>query len=240
MTVAVIGTGGIGSAIARRLASGGESLRLSSADSESARTLAAQIGPTAVAATDNRDVLTGPMPSSSPFGSPCWNAVIRRDRRPCWTTSSWWFRATRSASTRQAQRRTSPAGGTILRRGRSRVAAGRGALGHGVRIHVGRSPRVLQPPVTRVGGALLCDRRHPCRRGGRAADPDGRLRADEDRRDRPFRSTRGGRRSPRSRRRTPPRRGDCSVGTDRSDGRPGIGHRTGRRPDGLDGAALPS
>ncbi len=32
MTTAIIGTGGIGSVIARRLASGGETLRLSSAD----------------------------------------------------------------------------------------------------------------------------------------------------------------------------------------------------------------
>ena len=37
MTIAVIGTGGIGSAIARQLASGGESLRLASADNKSAR-----------------------------------------------------------------------------------------------------------------------------------------------------------------------------------------------------------
>ena len=41
MTTAIIGTGGIGSVIARQLASGGETLRLSSADHESARTLAA-------------------------------------------------------------------------------------------------------------------------------------------------------------------------------------------------------
>ena len=59
MTTAIIGTGGIGSAIARRLASGGETLRLSSADSESARTLAAAIGRAAVAAVDNRDALRG-------------------------------------------------------------------------------------------------------------------------------------------------------------------------------------
>ena len=57
MTTAVIGTGGIGSVIARQLASGGENLRLSSADKESARTLAAQIGPAAVVAVDNRDAL---------------------------------------------------------------------------------------------------------------------------------------------------------------------------------------
>jgi 8-hydroxy-5-deazaflavin:NADPH oxidoreductase len=59
MTTAIIGTGGIGSAIARRLASGGETLRLSSADNKSARMLAAQIGPAAVVAVDNRDALKG-------------------------------------------------------------------------------------------------------------------------------------------------------------------------------------
>ena len=59
MTTAIIGTGGIGSAIARRLAAGGETLRLSSADSESARTLAARIGRAAVVAAGNRDALQG-------------------------------------------------------------------------------------------------------------------------------------------------------------------------------------
>jgi predicted dinucleotide-binding enzyme len=59
MTAAVIGTGGIGSAIARLLASGGENLRLSSADRDSARKLAGQIGGSAVAAADNRDALEG-------------------------------------------------------------------------------------------------------------------------------------------------------------------------------------
>jgi predicted dinucleotide-binding enzyme len=59
MTTAVIGTGGLGSVIARVLASGGETLRLSSADQESARRLAAEIGRPAVAAVDNRDALQG-------------------------------------------------------------------------------------------------------------------------------------------------------------------------------------
>ncbi len=59
MTTAVIGTGTLGSVIARLLASGGETLRLSSADNESARTLAAEIGPAAVLADDNRDALQG-------------------------------------------------------------------------------------------------------------------------------------------------------------------------------------
>ncbi len=57
MTTAIIGTGGLGSAIARQLASGGEPLRLSSANIESARTLAAKIGRAAVVAADNRDAL---------------------------------------------------------------------------------------------------------------------------------------------------------------------------------------
>jgi predicted dinucleotide-binding enzyme len=59
VTTAIIGTGGLGSAIARLLASGGETLRLSSADAESARTLAAAIGHGAVAATGNREALQG-------------------------------------------------------------------------------------------------------------------------------------------------------------------------------------
>jgi predicted dinucleotide-binding enzyme len=57
MTTAIIGTGGIGSVIARLLAAGGENLRLSSADRESARALAAEIG--APAAAGNRDALRG-------------------------------------------------------------------------------------------------------------------------------------------------------------------------------------
>jgi 8-hydroxy-5-deazaflavin:NADPH oxidoreductase len=59
MTTAIIGTGGLGSVIARQLGSGGETLRLSSADTESARTLAAQIGRAAIVADGNRDALQG-------------------------------------------------------------------------------------------------------------------------------------------------------------------------------------
>ena len=59
MTTAIIGTGGIGSAIARRLASGGEGLQLASANQESAQTLAANIGGAAVVASDNRSALQG-------------------------------------------------------------------------------------------------------------------------------------------------------------------------------------
>jgi hypothetical protein len=59
MTTAVIGTGTLGSVIARLLASGGETLRLSSADNASARMLAAEIGRAAVVAGDNREALQG-------------------------------------------------------------------------------------------------------------------------------------------------------------------------------------
>ena len=59
MTTAIIGTGVIGSAIARQLASGGEALQLSSADQESARKLAAAIGGAASVAVDNRTALRG-------------------------------------------------------------------------------------------------------------------------------------------------------------------------------------
>jgi 8-hydroxy-5-deazaflavin:NADPH oxidoreductase len=57
MTTAIIGTGGIGSVVARHLASGGETVRLSSAGKASARTLAAEIGRAAVVAVDNHDAL---------------------------------------------------------------------------------------------------------------------------------------------------------------------------------------
>ncbi len=59
MTTAIIGTGGLGSVIARQLALGGETLRLSSGDPDSARTLAAGIGRAAVVAVGNRDALQG-------------------------------------------------------------------------------------------------------------------------------------------------------------------------------------
>jgi predicted dinucleotide-binding enzyme len=57
MTTAIVGTGGLGSVIARQLASGGEAQRLSSADTESARTLAAKIGRAAVVAADNERLI---------------------------------------------------------------------------------------------------------------------------------------------------------------------------------------
>ena len=164
MTTAIIGTGGLGSVIARQLASGGETLRLASADSESARTLAAEIGRAAVVAVDNRDALEGAdgvilalrfgvlkgvmdeiadqltdklvVVPSNPVGLDAQGNVVRLLRERA-----------------------------ILWRGCSRVVAGGDALGDGVREHVGRSLRVLEQPVTGTGGPLLRDRRRPCGRG---------------------------------------------------------------------------
>jgi 8-hydroxy-5-deazaflavin:NADPH oxidoreductase len=59
VTTALIGTGGLGSTIARRLAAGGETLRLSSADVASARALATELGEPAAVAADNRDAVDG-------------------------------------------------------------------------------------------------------------------------------------------------------------------------------------
>jgi predicted dinucleotide-binding enzyme len=59
VTTAIIGTGGIGSVVAGRLAAGGETLRLASADGDSARALAAQLGAAVTVAAGNRDALTG-------------------------------------------------------------------------------------------------------------------------------------------------------------------------------------
>jgi 8-hydroxy-5-deazaflavin:NADPH oxidoreductase len=59
VTTAIIGTGVLGSVIARLLASGGETVRLSGADQESARRLSREIGPAAVVAVDNGDAVQG-------------------------------------------------------------------------------------------------------------------------------------------------------------------------------------
>ena len=71
MTTAIIGTGGIGSAIARQLAAGGEALQLSSADKESARKLAAAIGERRSSRSTTGALYKEQMPSSLPCGFPC-------------------------------------------------------------------------------------------------------------------------------------------------------------------------
>ena len=76
MTTAIIGTGGIGSVIARHLALGGEPLRLSSADKESARTLAAKVGRATVVAADNRDALRGVGATVLALRFTVWKSVV--------------------------------------------------------------------------------------------------------------------------------------------------------------------
>ena len=156
MSTAIIGTGGIGSAVARRLASGGETLRLSSADVDSARRLAAEIGRAAVVAVDNRDALQG------------GDAVVLALR----------FTVLKSVIDEIADSLTdkvvvvpsNPVGldahGNVIRllpkgQASGAVVAGwlpGGGVGNGVWKHVGRPLRVLRQPVTGAGGPLLRDR----------------------------------------------------------------------------------
>ena len=157
MTTAIIGTGGIGSAIARLLGSGGETLRLSSADPESARKLAAQIGRGAFVAADNGDALQGA------------DAVVLALR---FTVLKGVLDEISDALTDKlvvvpSNPLTTDAQGNVLRvlpEGQSsgEVVAGwlpnGGALGDGLWNDVGRSLGVLGQPVSRGGGPVLCDR----------------------------------------------------------------------------------
>ena len=65
MTTAIIGTGGLGSVIARQLASGGENLRLSSADTGSRLERWLADRPAAVVAATTATRCRAPMPSCS-------------------------------------------------------------------------------------------------------------------------------------------------------------------------------
>ena len=71
MTTAIIGTGGIGSAIARQLASGGEALQLSSADKQSAQGWPRRSGEPRLSQSTTEALCRVPMPSSLRCGSPC-------------------------------------------------------------------------------------------------------------------------------------------------------------------------
>ena len=181
MTTAIIGTGGIGSAIARRLASGGETLRLSSADSESARTLATAIGRAAVAAVDNRDALRDADAVVLALRFSVLEVVIDE--------------IADSLTDKLVVVPSNPVGldaqGNIVRllpEGQSSGEVVAGWLPAGARLAMAfgtMSAPLFESssrPVTGAGGPLLRDRRRPCRRGSRAVDPNGRLRAGQDRR----------------------------------------------------------
>ena len=204
MTTAIIGTGGIGSVIARQLASGGETLRLSSADNKSARMLAAEVGRGAVVAVDNRDALQGADAVFLALRFAVLKGVIDEIAEPL---TDKLVVVPSNPLAIDAQGNVS----RLLPEGQSSGEVVAGWLPAGARLAmafgtpVGRSLRVLQQPVTGAGGPVLRGRRRPCWRGSRAVDPNGRLRAGEGRRDRTVGSTRGGRRPSRSRSR--PRRG---------------------------------
>jgi len=174
MTTAIIGTGGIGSAIARQLAAGGEALQLSSADKESARKLAAAIGAAAVVSLDKPERFAG-----SRCRRPC-AAVFRverrhrRDRRRAGRHVS--RRSEQSGRTRRTrQGRATSTGRAVIGPSCCWVVADRDTLCHCVRHHVGRSLRVLEPPVARARGSVLRVRGRAWERRSRALDPNGGL-----------------------------------------------------------------
>ncbi|MGA9113265.1 MAG: NAD(P)-binding domain-containing protein [Candidatus Dormiibacterota bacterium] len=71
MTTAIIGTGGIGSAIARQLASGGEALKLSSAGKQSAQSWPRRSAEPRGSPSTTEALCRVPMLSSLPCGFPC-------------------------------------------------------------------------------------------------------------------------------------------------------------------------
>ena len=160
MTTAIIGTGGIGSVIARRLASGGETLELSSTDDRSARVLAAEIGRAAVVAVDNRDALRGARAVVLALRFSVLKDVIDEiadalaDKLVVVPSNPLGIDAQGNVSRLLPKGQSS---GEVV----ARVVAGGCALGHGVWNSVGRSLGVLQQPVTGAGGPLLRDRRRP-------------------------------------------------------------------------------
>jgi len=141
VSTAIIGSGGLGSVIARRLASGGEILCLSSADTESARTLAAAIGRGAAAASDNRDALQGADAVILALRFGVLKGVIEEIADPL--TDKLVVVPSNPVGLDAHGDRASPAARAILWEGCSWVAAAGGAPGDGVWQHVGRSLRVL-------------------------------------------------------------------------------------------------
>ena len=142
MTTAIIGTGGIGSVIARQLASGGETLRLSSADQSRHERWLQRSGEAAVVAVDNRDALQGADAVVLALRFAVLKGVIDEIADPL-TDKLVVVPSNPVGIDAQGNVVASPAARAILWRGCSRVVAGGGALGDGVWNHVGRSLRVL-------------------------------------------------------------------------------------------------
>ena len=174
MTTAIIGTGGIGSAIARQLAAGGEALQLSSADKESARKLAAAIGGAAVVALDNRSALQGAdavvlalrfsvlKDVIDEIGDALGDTYLVVPSNPVGIDA-------------QGKGRTTPTGRAVIGASCCWVVADRDTLCHRVRHHVRRSLRVLEPPVARARSSVLRVRGRAQERRSRALGPNGRL-----------------------------------------------------------------
>ena len=198
MTTAIIGTGGIGSAIARLLGGGGEAIRLSGRDTDSARALAADIGPSAAVAAGNADALRGV------------DAVILALR---FTVLQSVIEEVGALLTDKvvivpSNPLTTDAQGKVVRvlaEGESSGAVVSAWLPTGARLVMAFGTMsaallgVFEQTVARARRALLRDRRRGRRAGGRAVDPERGVRAGASRRAAPIEPARGGGRSARPR-----------------------------------------
>ena len=184
MSTAIIGTGGLGSVIACQLASGGETLRLSSANNESARMLAAEIGRAAVVAAGNRDAVQGADAVVLALRFTVLKGVIDDIAGPL---SGKLVIVPSNPLSTDAQGNVS----RLLPKGQSSGKVVAGWLPTGARLAMAfgtLSADLFESSSNRspeAGGPLLRDRRRPCWRGSRAVDQNGRLRAGEGRRDPP-------------------------------------------------------
>src|ERR1700693_2320583 len=143
MTTAIIGTGVLGSVIARLLASGGETVRLSGANQESTRKLAGDIGPAAVVAVDNGDAVEGADAVVLALRFAVLRSVVEELTQPL-VDRLVVVPSNPLGTDAQGHVSRAPAGGAILRRDCGQVDAGGGAPGDGLRNPLGRCPRVLQ------------------------------------------------------------------------------------------------
>ncbi len=182
MSTAVIGTGVLGSVIARLLTSGGESVRLASAEAQSARELAAELGPGAVAAADDRAALQGADAVVLALRFTVLEDVIDEIAD---SLADKLVVVPSNPLTTDAEGNVS----RVLPAGQSSGEVVAGWLPAGARLAMAFGTlsadilEVLQQAVTRARGPLLRRRRGPCRRGGRAPDRSGRVRAGEGGRD---------------------------------------------------------
>ena len=178
MTTAIVGVGNIGSAVARHLVSGGESVVLAAKDESRAQALAKELGPLAQAAS-----VEAAISGADAVVFAVWLDTMRElipAEANLLRGKSSSTRPTRSASTHR-DRCADPARRGIRWLGGGSLASRRSALRQGLRHPRRGRPRRERPPQP-AGRAVLRNRRRSRREDGRAADSCSRIRAVESRR----------------------------------------------------------